>query len=185
MNDLSKSNQRIPLDDFAIQIIAELERNPLISNQALADALGVTKSQVLTRLGHIEANDAVHVIAQTSAFEGGYRIYEVFLTVRDRDVSEVGNELALLDGALLISALVGEEDLYMIFRAHHSIPEATVFRNIGEYSGVSRIRFQSVFEALLSEANRISFIPGRVQLPLEERKQKLASDLEWLNPIVA
>ena len=180
MNDLSKPAQRIPLDDFAIQIIAELERNPMISNQALADALGVTKSQVLTRLRHIEANDAAHVIAQTSAFEGGYRIYEVFLTVRDRDVSEVGHELALLDGALLISALVGEDDLYMIFRAHHTIPEATVFRTIGGHSGVARIRFESVFEALFSGANRISFIPGRVQLPLEERKQKLASDLTSL-----
>ena len=168
------------VDELSLNIISELEKDPLISTQAIADRLGVTKSKVATRLKRIESLDAAHVMANTSATAGGYAVYQVFVKVRGRPMAEVAAELSALDETMFICGLVGEEDLYITMRAHQSRSQDALLALFSHCEGISSIRIDTVFGTLAAKYSRISFDPNRSTLSVDERKRQLKKDLAEL-----
>ena len=165
------------MDELSLNIISELEKDPLIGTQAIADRLGVTKSKVATRLKRIESLDAAHVIAHTSATAGGYVVYQIFLSVRGRPVAEVAEELGTLDETMLVCGLVGEEDLLVSLRAHQSRTQESLVSMLSKYKGVKGMRLDTIFGAVAAKYSRISFDPNRKALSVRERKDRLKRDL--------
>ena len=165
------------VDELSLNIISELEKEPLIGTQAIADRFGVTKSKVATRLKRIESLDAAHVMASTSATAGGYVVYQVFVKVRGRPVAEAAAELGALDETMFICGLVGEDDLYVSMRAHQSRSQDSLLALFSNCEGISNIRIDTVFGTLAAKYSRISFDPNRNTLSVDERKRRLKRDL--------
>ncbi len=165
------------MDELSLNIISELEKDPLVGMQAIANRLGVTKSKVATRLKRIESLDAAHVIGNTSATAGGYAVYQVFVKVRGRPIAEVATELSALDEVIFMCGLVGEQDLYISARAHQSMPQDALLALFSSCEGISSIRIDTVFGTLAAKYSRISFDPNRNTLSVDERVRRLKKDL--------
>ncbi|MDE2726331.1 MAG: AsnC family protein, partial [Gemmatimonadota bacterium] len=67
MNDFVAIPSSYQFDDLEERMIEALKPDPLMATSTLAELLGVTRSQVITRLRRIEKNEAAHVLTQINA----------------------------------------------------------------------------------------------------------------------
>jgi Lrp/AsnC family transcriptional regulator for asnA, asnC and gidA len=163
------------------RIIAELESDPLISSQALADRLSVTRGQVITRLRFIDTQEIAHVIAQLDTSYGGYVTSWAYIKVRGRDVADVAKEIAAIREVLLVATLLGEDDIFVTLRAHGSRPQKEVVALLSAVEGVAELRYDITLSVLCSKASRMSFSQDPAGYSIEERVTNLKRDLDHLD----
>jgi DNA-binding Lrp family transcriptional regulator len=180
MRDSAGDDPQSILTDLDRRIISELEHDPLASSQEIANSLSVTRAQVLNRLRHIEANEALHVIAQINATYGGHVLCHAYIQVQGRSVANVAADLGGQPETQMVVRLLGEDDLLAVFRVHGSRPAGEIMERVSKVPGVVGLRYEHVLKVLYARTNRIAFRSVASAQPLLDRRQALARDLEPL-----
>jgi len=103
------------LDPLDARIVAHLRSTPRATNQEIAERLSVTAATVSSRLRRLDEAKAMRVVAVTDFAAHGYNVLAaVGIKVQDRDVLEVGRELAALPEVLSVNVMSGVHDLELL-----------------------------------------------------------------------
>jgi Lrp/AsnC family transcriptional regulator, leucine-responsive regulatory protein len=115
------------LDPLDGRIVALLRQTPRATNQEIAEKLSVTAATVSSRLRRLDEAGAMRVVAVADFAAHGYNVLAaVGIKVRDRDVLEVGRELAALPEVLSVNLMSGVHDLELLV-AFRDFAEINVF----------------------------------------------------------
>jgi Lrp/AsnC family transcriptional regulator for asnA, asnC and gidA len=160
-----------------LQIVQELERDPLANNQALADRLGLTRSQLLTRLRRITSANVAHVLGVTDLEPAGQSLVYGLVEVRDRATDQVARELADLSCTLVVSSLVGPSDLLVLARRRPWETADAFLRELATVPGVAGVRYELALDMLGGRVNRISFLSATQTKTVAELKAAMKAEL--------
>lgn len=125
------------MDPLERAVVAELERDPRISNKDIADRLDITLAQVVARIRKIEKNDIAHVVAVLNLAALGQSNAMFRLTVRDRSLDDVAQDVAAVQGVSWLAGISG-----------------------GKYDLVGSVRYNAGSMALTDAARKLYAIPG-------------------------
>jgi DNA-binding Lrp family transcriptional regulator len=160
-----------------LQIVEELERDPLANNQVLADRLGLTRSQLLTRLRRITSANVAHVLGVTDLEAAGQSVVYAMVQVRGRSTDEVALQVAELPATMAVSSLVGPSDLLVVARRRPWETADTFLRELSAVPGVGGLRYELVLDILGGRVNRISFVAGAQTKSVPELKASMEAEL--------
>ncbi len=181
MTDSMSKPATYQFDELEEQMIEALKQDPLISTQALADSLSVTRSQINTRLRRIEDNEAAHVLTQINAAAGGYRLMQAYLKVQSSEINKVASKLGSIPEIVFVCGVLGEVDLFVSIRIHESQPIARLYNEIAKCDGIFSLELESILEIFAFRSNWISFSRALENVSLKDRKADLRRDLSELS----
>jgi len=170
------NKERNLLSELDLRILARLKDEPAISNMMLAQDVGLTRSQLLSRLNRIESLDIAHVVALTDIGAGGANLFYVYVAVGQRQVDEVAAEIAKSPYSTTIAGLLGSDDLLVALRlpAHHAAASAVdILRNI---DGVTSLRTLQVLRYYTMKNEHMRFSTSAHE-SLEARTARLVDEL--------
>lgn len=101
--------------DLDLSIVEILKQDGRISNQKIADALGVTTSIIGTRIKRMEEAKAMKIVAVAdfSALNYNY-LYPIGIDVKGRMAKDVADDLAQLDEVIVVQLVVGKHDIEIL-----------------------------------------------------------------------
>ncbi len=100
-------------------IVAELRKNGRVTNQQIADALGLTPSTVSSRVRRMEEANQLRVIAVADFAAMGYHVLvRIGISVDGRSVSDVAKELAEFPEVFAVHMVTGPHDLDLLLGLH-------------------------------------------------------------------
>lgn len=164
------------LTELDLQVLATMEQDPTISNQALADSLGITRAQVLARLTRIESLDIAHVVALTDVFAGDARMVNLYVKASGRPVADLASTLTALPFTMSVVGLLGPDDLLVAMRLPAGRDTADALDLLMDIEGVGSVRSALVLQAYLGRSERMHFSQMRTG-SVEDRKARLMVDL--------
>lgn len=164
------------LTDLDLQVLAQMEQDPTISNQALANALGITRAQIIARLNRIEGLDIAHVVALTDMFAGGARMVYLYVRSAGRPVAELAEEISDLPYIMTVTGLVGPDDLLATMRLPPGRDTADALNLLVGVQGIASVRTALILQAYLGRSERMHF-SRRKNGSVEDRKASLMADL--------
>jgi Lrp/AsnC family transcriptional regulator for asnA, asnC and gidA len=146
-----------------LQIVEELERDPLANNQVLADRLGLTRSQLLTRLRRITSANVAHVLGVTELEAAGQSVVYAMVQVRGRPTDEVALQLAALPATMARRRPWETADVFL--------------RELSAVPGVGGLRYELALDILGGRVNRISFVAEAQTKSVSELKASMQAEL--------
>lgn len=168
------------LSELDMRILARLKEDPTASNLLLARDVGLTRSQLLSRLNRIESLDIAHVVALTDIGAGGARLYYVYVAVGNRPVDEVAEEMARSPYATTVAGLLGTDDLLVALRLPAGHEPAKVVDIVKDVPGVSSLRALQVLRFYTMKNEHMRFSTGERE-SLDARIARLAEELAGTN----
>lgn len=139
------------LDPLERAVVAELERDPRISNKDIADRLDLTLAQVMARIRKIEKNDIAHVVAVLNLAALGQSVAMFRLTVQGRTVDDVAHDVAAVPGISWLAGVSG-----------------------GRYDLVGSMRHNAGSMMLKDTLRKLYAVPGVVTTEVNLRLESLA-----------
>ena len=107
-----------PLDQGIIKMLTD---DASLSNTVLANALGVAKTTIGTRVKRLADRGIMQVLAETDVQAAGYPHFAtVSIMVSGRRVSDVAVDLAVIPEAIVVNSMLGRHQLmvHLIARVH-------------------------------------------------------------------
>lgn len=101
--------------DLDLSIIDMLKNDGRISNQRIADKLGVTTSIVGTRIRRMEDAKAMKIVAVSDFSALNYNfLFPIGIDVKGRMAKDVAKDLAELDEVIIVQLVVGKHDIEVL-----------------------------------------------------------------------
>jgi len=101
--------------DLDLKIIEVLKKDGRMSNQKVADLLGVTTSVVATRIRRMENAKAMKIVAVTDFSAFDYNVLlPIGVDVKGRHADDVAQDLAELDEVASIQLVAGKHDIEIL-----------------------------------------------------------------------
>jgi Lrp/AsnC family transcriptional regulator for asnA, asnC and gidA len=160
-----------------LQLVQELERDPLANNQVLADRLGLTRSQLLTRLRRVTSANVAHVLGITDLEAAGQSLVYGLVQVRGHAIEEIARHLAELSCTLAVASLVGPSDLLVVARRRPWETADAFLRQLSAVPGVVGVRYEVALDILGGRGNRISFSNAAQTKTVGELKAAMEAEL--------
>ena len=110
---MSKTN--FEFSDLDLSIVEILKKDGRISNQKIADELGVTTSIVGTRIRRMEKARALKIVsvADFSALKYNF-LFPIGIDVKGRMAKDVARDLANHDEIIVVQLVVGKHDIEIL-----------------------------------------------------------------------
>ena len=109
------SGTNFEFSDLDNQIIGILKKDGRMSNQKIADLLGVTTSMIATRIRRMEQAKAMKVVAVSDFSAFDYNVLlPVGVDVKGRRANDVAADLAKLDEVSVIHLVSGKHDIEIL-----------------------------------------------------------------------
>jgi DNA-binding Lrp family transcriptional regulator len=167
----------VSLTAVELSILDALIQDPHASNREIGESLGLSISQVGTRIRRFEQQHVAHVLAVLDTEAIGQSLAFVFITVRGRPIQEVAQELCgVREIQTITSVILGDFDLILLLRfrtvAHL---EALVHDHLAGVRGCSEVMCQIVLRIFRFTHQYMAFsLPG-----LPPSKRELLSELDY------
>lgn len=159
-----------------MKILARLEQDPTISNQALADGLGLSRAQVIARLNRIEGMDIAHIVGLCDIQVGGAQLVNIFVNASGRSTDDLAEELSELPWTIAVVGLIGTEDLLVSFRLPAGRSAIEALEALAGIDGVVSTRLMLVLKIYSSRTERMIF-SRRLTGDVDACKAQLREDL--------
>lgn len=109
------SGTNFEFSDLDNQIIDILKKDGRMSNQKIADLLGVTTSMIATRIRRMEQAKAMKVVAVSDFSAFDYNVLlPIGVDVKGRRANDVAADLAKLDEVSVIHLVSGKHDIEIL-----------------------------------------------------------------------
>ncbi len=109
------SGTNFEFSDLDNQIIGILKKDGRMSNQKIADLLGVTTSMIATRIRRMEQAKAMKVVAVSDFSAFDYNVLlPIGVDVKGRRANDVAADLAKLDEVSVIHLVSGKHDIEIL-----------------------------------------------------------------------
>lgn len=127
------------VDDIDQSIISELRADGRVTNQQIAEKLGLTAATVSARIKRLEDANMMRVVAVSDFSAHGYNLLlQVAVDVEGRPASDVAADLAKLPEVFAIHLVTGRYDIDMLVALRDYEELADLMLN--RLAGVSGIR---------------------------------------------
>ena len=98
-----------------LSIVKILKQDGRISNQKIADELGVTTSIIGTRIKRLEEAKAMKIVAVADFAALNYNyLFPIGIDVKGRMAKDVANDLAKLSEIIIVQLVVGKHDIEIL-----------------------------------------------------------------------
>lgn len=106
--------------DLDKSIIKILKRDGRMSNQKIADRLGVSTSMIATRIRRMEQAKAMKVVAVSDFSAFDYNVLlPIGIDVKDRRANDVARDLAGLEEVAVVQLVSGKHDIEILVTLAH------------------------------------------------------------------
>lgn len=106
--------------DLDKSIIKILKRDGRMSNQKIADRLGVNTSMIATRIRRMEQAKAMKVVAVSDFSAFDYNVLlPIGIDVKDRRANDVARDLAGLEEVAVVQLVSGKHDIEILVTLAH------------------------------------------------------------------
>jgi DNA-binding Lrp family transcriptional regulator len=172
------SAQKVSLTELDRAILEQLSHDPLTSNRAIAEALGVSTGQVAARTRWLDQKNVSRVIAVLDLKAAGQSFCFVQVDVRGRSISDVAADVSSIRETLAVSALIGStHDLLVLLRfTTPDVLHNLLFRSLAQIEGVYRISVAIVLEIPVFRAQYVTYMPHFLPLDVRANIRELAID---------
>jgi Lrp/AsnC family transcriptional regulator for asnA, asnC and gidA len=112
-------NEAFSLDDVDRAIVEQLRANGRVTNQQIADHLGLTAATVSSRIRRMEDADKLRVVAVSDFSAHGYNVLmQIAIEVEGRAASDVAADLAELQEVFAAHLVTGRHDIDVLIALH-------------------------------------------------------------------
>jgi Lrp/AsnC family transcriptional regulator, leucine-responsive regulatory protein len=168
----------VALDDLDRAILDELTHDPFVSTRALADALHVATSLVISRLRVLDRRNASHVIAVLDMKRLGqsFCFVHIDLAIESEGLVE---KIAAMREVLMISELIGgRADLLVLVRfTTFTQLNDLLYGRLARLGGIRRWRIDVVLDVPAFRSEYVTLTPSFLESDFERNIEDLRLEL--------
>lgn len=158
------------LSDLDRDILAEVTADPFASNAVVAKNLGITTSLVSSRLKLMQRKSISQILAVLDLDHMNQSFCFIYIQTRNRDIAEIGEEIASLRMTLMVSELTNHAfDLLVLLRFNdiHSL-NLSLYGDLAKIRGIRNWEISTVVDFPVFRSEYLTF--GSQYRPMDAQK---------------
>lgn len=153
------------------EIIAQLRLDVHVTNQQIAEALGLNAATVASRIKRLEDNNLLRVVAVSDFAAYGYKcLIRVAIKAENRPLADIAHDLARLPGTLAVHIVSGGYDLDALLGLGDASTVAEQLRN--GISAIPGIRYYTPSVVLDIVKYHFDVAPISPRTPMRDRRKR-------------
>jgi Lrp/AsnC family transcriptional regulator for asnA, asnC and gidA len=174
----SRAGKTISLTELDWAILEQMSLDPLASNRAVAEVLGVSTGQVAARVRWLDQKQVTRVIAVLDLAAAGQSFCYIQIDIRGRPIDDVAADITLIRKTLAVIALGGGTSDLLVLLRFTTMQELheLLYNTLAKIAGVYHISVSNVIDIPIFRRQYVSYMPHFLSLDASTNVQDLAHD---------
>lgn len=173
----SRRATRVQMTELDWAILNELTHEPHMPARAIAENLGTTANQIVSRLRKLDRKNAFHVIAALDLRSMGQSYFFAFASVKGRPLQEVAQEISAIPEVAMVGSTIGNSSNLVIacrFKDNDDLSRI-VYDTIALVRGVYDIKIAVVLQIPIFNSVYLDFPSPGILDDVDRLKQDIRS----------